>query len=124
MEDKKYDTIAERNQLRKANHKYYEMVAEILNDAGIYQKMLLDKLRDMGEMRNTKDSIKDIYREIGRKKFGIKSTQELTTIQAKEVEEDFTQAIQETLKTTLPPFPSRDKQDLMERIDKEVIKDD
>jgi hypothetical protein len=107
MEDKKYPKISEKDQLRKANHVYFEQVAETLNDCGIWQSILLDKLKSV-KMRNTKDSIKDIYRSMGQQKFGIKSTQELTTIQAKELEEDFTQAIQESFGITLPEFPSQE----------------
>lgn len=110
MEDKHYDKIADRNQLRKANHVFYEQVAETLNDAGIYQDAVIDGLRQNGKIRNTKESVKDLYRSIATQKFGVASTQDLTTIQAKEVEEDFTQAIQECFGITLPEFPSLESQ--------------
>ena len=114
--EKQYDTIAERDKLRKANHKYYELVAEVLNDSGIDMQMLLKDLREYGRVRCTKNNIKDIYRSIGRQKFGITSTQELTTIQAIEVEKEFTQAIQETKKVVLPPFPSEESILMRERM--------
>jgi len=108
MEDKKYPTIAERNKYRKANHLYYELVAETLNDCGVDQRMLLSELKNIGRVRNTKESIKDIYRSIAIQKYPkLKSTQELDTKQAQEVEEEFTESIQTAMKVDLPPFPSQ-----------------
>lgn len=110
MENKIYPKIADKDQFRKANHVYYTQVAELLNDAGIDQRMLLEGLREYGRVPNTKDSIKDAYRNIGQQMYGIKSTQDLTTVQASEVEKVFTAAIQISQKVTLPSFPSRETQ--------------
>lgn len=77
--DKKITT-----QQRKATHKYFEEVARELNNQGIDVKVLVSNLR----VDATPEMMKNIYRAIGKEKFGITSTEELTTSQVTQCYEE------------------------------------
>ena len=66
----------------RAIHKFFQEAAVELNNAGIDQKLLLEGL----EVEHTFYSVKEIFRAIGRAKFGKVSTADLTT---KELQETF-----------------------------------
>jgi len=72
------------NQQRKATHKYFEEVARELNNQGIDVQVLVKNLR----VDATPEMIKNIYRAIGKEKFGITSTEELTTSQVTQCYEE------------------------------------
>lgn len=72
------------NQQRKATHKYFEEVARELNNQGIDVKVLVSNLR----VDATPEMMKNIYRAIGKEKFGITSTEELTTGQVTQCYEE------------------------------------
>jgi RNA-splicing ligase RtcB len=54
------------SQQRKATHKYFEEVARELNNQGIDVKVLVENLR----VDATPEMMKNIYRAIGKEKFG------------------------------------------------------
>ena len=72
-------------QQNKAMHKYFEEVADVLNENGIAQSVFLENL----EVDYTKETIKDIWRAIVKKKFGKESTADLTTKELQDVFEEF-----------------------------------
>lgn len=76
-------------QQNKAMHKYFEEVANELNEAGISQAAFMADL----EVDYTKETIKNIWRTIAKKKFGKDSTADFTTKELQEVFEDFNRHI-------------------------------
>jgi len=72
------------SQQRKATHKYFEEVARELNNQGIDVKVLVASLR----VDATPEMMKNIYRSIGKEKFGITSTEELTPSQVTQCYEE------------------------------------
>lgn len=66
----------------KSIHKFFEEASVELNNADISLKVLLETL----EVEHTAESVKSIFRAIGRAKFGKVSTADLTT---KELNETF-----------------------------------
>lgn len=64
---------------------YSRNIASLLNDAGIPYKVLIANL----SIDHTEESIKNIFREIGRAKFGKSSTSYLTTKECIECYEEF-----------------------------------
>lgn len=72
------------NQQRKATHKYFDEVARELNNQGIDVQVLVKNLR----VDATPEMMKNIYRAIGKEKFGITSTEELTTGQVTQCYEE------------------------------------
>ena len=73
MEDKeeKKRTIQQNRSL----HLYCQQLSNKLNEAGISQRVLLEGL----EIDNSEESIKDIFRSLGRAKYKKDSTAKLTT---------------------------------------------
>lgn len=69
----------------KSLHKYFEEVSRELNNHGVDVKVLVENLR----VDSTPHLVKDIFRAIGKTKFGITSTSELTTIQVNECYDEF-----------------------------------
>jgi hypothetical protein len=69
----------------KAMHKYFEEVADELNKAGIEPAIFLQNFR----ISHTKESVKDIFRQIGRQKFRKDSTSLLTTGEMNEIIKEF-----------------------------------
>lgn len=69
----------------KSIHKWFEEVSRECNDRGIDMKVLVENLR----VDTTPESIKDIFREIGRAKYGKHSTADLTTKELMECYEEF-----------------------------------
>ena len=90
----------------RSGHKYFTMVSDTLNDAGLEQRTVLSRVAY--DIPNTPASIKGIFREIANKMFGISSTTELTTKQWSEVEQVFTRELQEKLGIELPEYPSEE----------------
>lgn len=66
-------------------HKYFELISTEMNDAGFSQRQLIGQFKDGFELPVTAPMIKDIYREVGKAMFKIKSTKDLTTKQIQEV---------------------------------------
>ena len=80
MQEKKTRT----NQQNKALHLYCEMLYEELSFMGITQKKFLEA---MGEVNNSPESIKAVFREYGKVKYGKISTAELTTKEVSDIYE-------------------------------------
>lgn len=69
----------------KSLHKYFEEVSRELNNHGVDVKVLVSNLR----VDATPEMVKSIFRTIGKEKFGIISTAELTTKQVNECFDEF-----------------------------------
>jgi len=61
---------------RGARHRWFELMSNALNNSGETQTVLIPKL-DM-QVSWTKESLKDIYRQIGFQMFGKESSEDLT----------------------------------------------
>lgn len=99
----------------KAMHKYFEEVADELNNAGIEPAIFLQNFR----ISHTKESIKDIFRQIGRQKFRKDSTSLLTTGEMNEIIKEFDRHLGGF--GILMDFPSEENQQLMKFYEKERI---
>ena len=87
-------------QQNKAMHKYFEEVADLLNESGISHEAFLEHLT----LDYSKEQIKDIWRSIAHKKFGLTSTADLTTKQLQDVYEEFNRHLSQF--GLHVPFPS------------------
>lgn len=74
------ETLKRTTRQNRSLHKWFEEVSRECNNSGIDMKVLVSNLR----VDTTPESIKSIFREIGRLKYGKVSTADLTT---KEVNE-------------------------------------
>ena len=90
-------------QQNKSIHKGCQNIADILIENGVSLNKVIQNL----EVRPSMESIKDIFRSIAERKYGIKSTTELTTAQIDPVWEDLIKAISETTGIFIE-FPSRE----------------
>jgi hypothetical protein len=90
------------SQQNKSIHKYFQEVAQELNESGITLDVLLSGL----EVDITPHVVKDIFRKIGSVKFGIKSTADLTTKQIQECWEEFNRHLSRPEIAVHVPFPS------------------
>ena len=68
-------------------HKYFSIMAEKLNDAGITQKQLVGSFKEGFELSVTSNMLKDIFREVGKAMFKRESTTGLTTTEVQKVYE-------------------------------------
>ena len=73
-------------QQNRALHLYCEMLYQELFFAGITQKKFLEA---MDEINNSPQSIKAVFREYGRVKYGKVSTADLTTKEISDIYEEF-----------------------------------
>jgi ABC-type molybdate transport system substrate-binding protein len=71
----------------RSEHKLFQETADECVGHGVTMKMLLENF----EIYPTAHSIKDIWREIGRIKYGKDSTADLTTVENMEVFKEFRQ---------------------------------
>jgi hypothetical protein len=77
--------------MRRSLHKWLELYAHDLNGAGYTQDATLPKMRL--QLSWTKDSLKDIFRQIGFAMFGAESTEDLDSSQMLEVQREFEQVV-------------------------------
>lgn len=83
-------------------HKFCELLSETLNEAGISQRVLLEGL----EIDNSPESVKAVFRAMGKAKYGKDSTAKLTTKEVMDIYEEFNR---HTSKIGIHvPFPSED----------------
>lgn len=68
-----------------AIHLWFNELSRELNNAGVDVKVMVSKLR----VDCTPEMCKDIFRAIGKEKYGITSTKELTTKQVQDCYEEF-----------------------------------
>ena len=83
-------TIKKRSKQRtrlqnRALHKYFEIIAEKLNDGGYTQKGLMAKFKESFDLPITPELIKGIFREVGKVLYKKDSTSKLTTKEIQEV---------------------------------------
>ena len=84
----------------KSLHKYFQEVSNELNNHGVDVKVLVENLR----VDATPHLVKDIFRAIGKTKFGATSTSELTTTQVNECYDEFNRMLSSV--DISIPFPS------------------
>ena len=87
----------------KSLHLYCEQLSQTLNDAGITQKMVLQAI----DIDWSADSIKSLFRSLGRAKYGIKSTSELTTKQLTDIYDELNRIVAKF--GVHIPFPSEEE---------------
>ena len=95
---------------RRAIHKWFAMVAKVLNDQGISKAVVIEKLTTRGlDTQWTGDSFKeDVYRPVYTKVTGGKaSTEEASTKDHDICVEGLQRWAAQELKVVLPPFPDR-----------------
>jgi len=78
-----------------ALHKYFELLAAEMNDAGITQQLITSKLKEGFEIPVSGSFLKDIFRQIGKDLYDIESTAKLTTKQIQDVYLVFDQGMAE-----------------------------
>jgi hypothetical protein len=85
-----------------AMHKWFEMLEEECTARGITMDMLITRPQDIPI---TRFILKDLFRFIGKKMFGIKSTTELDKAQFGEVQKVFEKNLSQNAELYIP-FPS------------------
>lgn len=88
---------------RKSIQKYCTNLSDKLNIAGITHRKFLTI---MDEVDNTPESIKAVFREYGKEKWGKKSTADLTTKEVMEIYDEFTRNLSKI--GIYEPFPSEE----------------
>lgn len=73
------------NKQRGSIHVYFEELSKVLMESGVDFNVMIRQVT----VTPTSKILKDIYREMGRVKFGADSTEELTPKQVMEVWEDY-----------------------------------
>lgn len=68
-----------------ALHLYCKVLAETLNEAGITQDVLVRGI----EVDNSPESVKAVFRALGKAKYGKESTADLTTKEMSDIYEEF-----------------------------------
>ena len=68
-----------------ALHKYFQLLADEMNDAGITQQLITSKLNAGFEIPVSESFLKDIFRQIGKNMYDIDSTAKLSTKEMQEV---------------------------------------
>lgn len=102
--EKQKRTLLQNNSL----HLYCQMLAEALNEAGIGQAMFLQDF----EIDNSMESIKNVFREIGRLKYNKESTAKLTTKEVTEIYDEINRQVSK--RGIYIPFPSEESRSLEE----------
>jgi len=96
-------------QQNKSLHLYCEMLYQELMLAGITQKRFLEA---MDEISNSPQSIKAVFREYGRTKYGKISTADLTTKEMSDIYEEFNRNLAKI--GIHIPWPSQEELNLYE----------
>ena len=81
-------------------HKWFSELSRELNNNGVDVKVLVENLR----VDATPEMVKSIFRAIGKEKFGVKSTADLTTSQVNECYDEFVRLMANV--GIFIPFPS------------------
>lgn len=81
-------------------HRWFSELSRELNNNGVDVKVLVENLR----VDATPEMVKSIFREIGKEKFGVKSTADLTTSQVNECCDEFIRLLANV--GIFIPFPS------------------
>ena len=84
----------------KALHKFFQEVSAELNNQGVDVRVMVKNLR----VDSTPEMVKDIFRAIGKEKYGINSTTELTTRQVNDCFDEFNRML--AAEDIYIPFPS------------------
>lgn len=90
----------------RSEHKWFEQIAEALNDAGYDQRLVMEQIERL-EIPNTKESVKSIFRAVAHQMYGVSSTAELTTTQTTEVAEAVARGFAVKFGVSVP-WPSED----------------
>lgn len=81
-------------------HRWFSELSRELNNNGVDVKVLVENLR----VDATPEMVKSIFRAIGKEKFGVKSTADLTTSQVNECYDEFIRLLANV--GIFIPFPS------------------
>ncbi len=87
-------TIKKRKRTRtptqnKTIHKYFELLADALNDAGWYQMQFMQAMKTGAQIPWTPEAIKELWRKVQLPLTNVESTARLTTAQVNDVYELF-----------------------------------
>jgi hypothetical protein len=101
---------------RSAIHIWFRQVAEVLNDAGLDKRVVIEKLSKRGiDMPWTESSVKaDIYKPIFQVVHDKKSTEDAGTTDHDKVYHGLVKWFGQEFGVPLPPFPSRENEGLSE----------
>lgn len=104
LTDMNYSKKKKRSILQNASlHKYLDLLAIALNNAGYDLKRVLESMRKGFSVQCTKENIKEtVWRPMQSAMFGIESTTELDTKQVSEVYMNVNKFTSETLKVSIP----------------------
>ena len=72
-----------------SQHLYLRMMAQAFNDAGLDQRMVINKFSDGFSIPVTMEFLKEVFQQVASGMFDKKSTAELTTVQIQDVYEAF-----------------------------------
>lgn len=81
--------VSESKAMRGALHKGLELMADLMVENNITLNQLIQNI----ELRPTKESLKDVFREAGRLKYSKKSTEDLTNKELDETWQDMANAV-------------------------------
>lgn len=90
-----------------AMHKYFELLAGEMNDAGVTIKTLVAEFKEGFEVPVTEEFLKTVFRLIGQQMYGVDSTAKLDTKQVQEVYLTFDQGMAKKTGVTVA-WPSRE----------------
>lgn len=99
MENEEQRTLKQ----NKSLHKYCEVLSETLNEMGITQEVLVRGL----EVDNSPESVKAVFRALGKAKYGKESTADLTTKEISSCYEEFNRHISKL--GVYIPWPSEEE---------------
>lgn len=94
------------SQQRKSIHKGCQNIADILIENGVSLNAVIKNI----EIRPTMHSVKDIFRAIGKSKYGVDSTEELKSTQIDPIWEELVKGVSEITGVEIN-FPSREMTD-------------
>ena len=94
------------NQQNKALHKGCQNIADLLIENNVTLTAVLQHL----EIRPSMETIKSLYRDIAKAKYGVTSTTQLEKKQIDEVWEDLAKAVSEATGVYIP-FPSEESRE-------------
>lgn len=113
MENTENQSKQRTGQQNRSLHLYCEWLSEELFLVGITQKNFLQV---MNEVNNSPESIKSVFREYGRAKYGKKSTADLTTKEVMDIYDEFNRNLAKI--GIYIPWPSEEEKNFEETYEK------
>lgn len=103
-------------QQNNAMHKYFQEVADELNQSGIEPAIFLENF----EISHTPESVKDIFRQIGNQKFGKDSTAKFNTNEINQILQEMDRQLAKF--GLIINFPSWETKSIIESYEKNYTK--